>query len=1386
MEPCQSRDAQVEKGLVSGTNLRPGVMTPLAIQDRVASNDGYMTSSKRRRRSRSGKDTGELLLEQAAQAEESRSSRRKKKSKGGDRVMEILRKAVGGKKKKKKKKKKGKKRREGRGVKKEPGDPDDSDGEDSDYSDSSSSSSFDDEESKSDLSYEPPLRKKALSSPGSVMEDLIRHAQEQMDRGAMLDQEGKKAGVTQGIKLSTYFALLIRPFYPTGNPLLRELYALAQSILVEDGKAGRDGRCLGEPIRGGPHGDERRELADGSSVGAFPAGASAEHKHQCDASSSKASAAAVEISGLHEPAIPKGKRRMVAIWPGRQRPRQGKRQGQERKRKVQDEGPRRWRQRRGQRVEGQQGRSAEEGVNENESFTRRIQRSNEVSFTDYGLKYFYDLAGRSSSLSQIGCALAWLVVNRSYEVERGDACKLFDQVVLGSWLNPFAMQRERSSNLRSPFPVPLGDVSQTYEKALRLSLEDFCLLSSEGHHAEEAWVISTVAALNGMAGKSRAVNPGQGNKLQRRALAEIRSSVKRMLVKDCELHRCPTVVEKELASRFITYTGEEVPKMQVLSVDQVLPALPPASHGGSIHAVDLVCEGTRRFLENPYESLRDNVVADRRVLQAKVHVAKGEESELSNLLVSRNICTWVAAEKVLTVGGCRILNGLFGVGKGKFLENGLEIQRVIMNLVPSNSVFEQARGYLDSLPSITQYLSLVLDGREEVSLHQSDMSSAFYLFAIPSSWSPCLCFNICRKGEDIGLVGGKIYYLACAVIPMGWSSAVSIMQEIADRLTTIGRLPQESKIRRNSPLPYWLVETLEKSRELQRAWFHVYLDNFCSMGKIEKGGVDEEGASFHNAIENAWESQGVLNSVNKRISNAGSATELGAELDGGTGTLGPSSERLIKLIQATLVVIGKRCLNHKWVQVIAGRWVHVLAFRRPGMVVLDCVWAFISRKKTSRAMEQSVRGELWHCCLLALLLHGDLRAPLSEVTTASDASSTGGAVGFSRELSQAGSDFCRIDRASHGLVPRIPVMVISLFNGIGCAFRCYDLVGVPEVALSFEISREANRVTSRRWPNVIIEKGVETFDEKMARDLRYKYPQVIAIHLWAGFPCIDLSSVKLGRLNLKGAGSGLFYELMRILKLLRRVFGFDFEIKYFVENVASMDVSAEQEISSLLGQKPFRVDSADCVPIHRPRFCWTNEKPLEMEGITITDGGRWFEISMKHPYPLTECWLEPGAVWDGEKTGTIFPTCMKSIERSRPPPAPAGYSRCSWDTLGRWEADSYRFPPYQYGDRFIIWKAGRWRLLSSSERELLHGLGWGHTELCWNAGDIKASPQKYEDVRKTLIGDSFNCFSFAYFAAMACQRWIPGINFHMIWSRGHPLIYGGTFESGFGLRSASR
>ena len=143
--------------------------------------------------------------------------------------------------------------------------------------------------------------------------------------------------------------------------------------------------------------------------------------------------------------------------------------------------------------------------------------------------------------------------------------------------------------------------------------------------------------------------------------------------------------------------------MQVISLEAVTAALPPESHGGSIDALELVCEGTRNFLEHPEDALLDEIPKGVK-LQAKVHVKEDEKLPLANVLVKRRLCVWVPESEVLTVGQQKVLNGMFAVAKGSFLHSGEELQRLIMNLVPTNSIFTHAQGATADLPSITQYL----------------------------------------------------------------------------------------------------------------------------------------------------------------------------------------------------------------------------------------------------------------------------------------------------------------------------------------------------------------------------------------------------------------------------------------------------------------------------------------------------------------------------------------------------------------------------------------------------------------------------------------------------------------------------------------------------------
>lgn len=232
------RPAQAETRLVAGTNFNPRRATPLALTQEAAREDTTLSSRKKRR---SGGTTS-LLLAQAEKQEDLR----RKKDKGGKKDKKLGQKLLsllGGKKRKSKKDRKKRRKKDKGGVKKEPGDPS-SDGSSGEESSSSSRSSEEASKSDSDLSYEPPLRRKALESPGSVLEMLIRLAQEQLDKGALMDAEGS-VGVTSGVKITTYFALLIRPYFAAGSPLLRELYALAQAIdLLRAGKLAETGDAL--------------------------------------------------------------------------------------------------------------------------------------------------------------------------------------------------------------------------------------------------------------------------------------------------------------------------------------------------------------------------------------------------------------------------------------------------------------------------------------------------------------------------------------------------------------------------------------------------------------------------------------------------------------------------------------------------------------------------------------------------------------------------------------------------------------------------------------------------------------------------------------------------------------------------------------------------------------------------------------------------------------------------------------------------------------------------------------------------------------------------------------------------------------------------------------
>eukprot|EP00435_Cladocopium_sp_Y103_P067105 s619_g29.t1 len=351
-----------------------------------------------------------------------------------------------------------------------------------------------------------------------------------------------------------------------------------------------------------------------------------------------------------------------------------------------------------------------------------------------------------------------------------------------------------------------------------------------------------------------------------------------------------------------------------------------------------------------------------------------------------------------------------------------------------------------------------------------------------------------------------------------------------------------------------------------------------------------------------------------------------------------------------------------------------------------------------------IRAELWGLILLAPLLQADLTADYDNQVTCSDASESGGACAVASSLSWSGCSLVGMKNDLRLQPLEFPLLIVSIFNGISGAFRVYGILGIgPTGRISVDISPTGNRVTRSTWPDVLELHDAELIDREEILRWARLFPHVKELHLYAGFPCIHLSSVRAYRQNLEGEGNTAKSQE----NPAQEFFSPHTFIKFCVENVASMDENARMTISDHLQVCPIKLDPSDILPVIRPRLAWCSETLYEMEGLELWTEREFVRAYMTGDPVETSQWIRPGWSWPSEEGG-CFPTFMKSIKRQKPPPQPAGYARASEDTRARWIQDEYRYPPYQYAERFLFYQKGaKPRLLDSSERELLLGFGPG-------------------------------------------------------------------------------
>ena len=577
---------------------------------------------------------------------------------------------------------------------------------------------------------------------------------------------------------------------------------------------------------------------------------------------------------------------------------------------------------------------------------------------------------------------------------------------------------DASSRYRGVFPLPV----------------DWNLLSSvENPRAApgvQAWRQLICHALNSLSGCKKIAPKSRSGPQVTRVLKNLEKRIEKFFTlfsKPCEPLSAEAVWE-DVTSKKVSYSGEELAEPVLLSKNQILKSLPPLGHGGSVDLIPFLEGKTRHLLLNPKEVL---LGAGERIPgsnRARVHIAPGEGLSVWKLLEERGVIDWLPLEDVHVDAGGPFLSGLFGVPKpGKFTESGDPLLRVIMNLKPINRALKIIKGDIDQLPSPTAWTQIHLGEGETLQVSQADMSSAFYLFKLPPQWRPFLAFNAKFQGQEVGKEAGKWYVPTCIVLPMGWSSSVGVMQMVSRELVRRKDLGTAEELRKQALVPRWFVDAALRCGPL--SFWQVYLDNFMA-GELSAAET-QEGLSqeLHRTATQAWDEAGVLCAEDKHVLDASDAIELGVQLHSKAGLVGADQVRIQKVIVATLKLLEQNLPKVKWVQVVLGRWVFILQYRRPAMAVLAKCWNYCKEGEDRRRWWPIVRKELTLLLCLVPLLHTDVTTRFVPEVTCSDASQFGGAAATSVSLTSAGHQVANRLRDITMEPVEIPVLVVSAFNG---------------------------------------------------------------------------------------------------------------------------------------------------------------------------------------------------------------------------------------------------------------------------------------------------------------------------------------------------------------------
>ena len=803
-----------------------------------------------------------------------------------------------------------------------------------------------------------------------------------------------------------------------------------------------------------------------------------------------------------------------------------------------------------------------------------------------------------------------------------------------------------------------------------------------------------------------------------------------------------------------TYSGGESSKAQRLDYEEILAGLPPIEFTAKVMAHELADQSLREALLQPENFILPENEWPESCRQGAVLADKHEWIALAQELLRRGILRTVPDGDVPRAkNGDPIVGGVFGVvKKGSVPSHVKQILRLIFNLRNNNQLQRMILGDIFKLPVGNTFAHESLSPDEGITGDGEDIKSCFYIFGLPEAWSKWLCvgpkiFLTCEDGKC------RETFVGAAVIPMGWLSAVGVVQSLHRRIIkgcidlrrhgdgskSLQLVDPQVELTRAEPFP------------LQYSWFprwywSVYVDDWQRVQRHALSDIcDAEGvpSKEQKMVRANYASCDVPAADDKSFSGRSVFESKGSIVDGVAGTVDPTAKKLLNILPQTCWVVLQSRVPVQWLQQTLGRWNHLCEHERHTSSTFDHIYHLVAHAQSRVVMDDQARNEFLNMMMLLPCFYINMRKLIHPWVFAVDASLTGAGVMYGDRISKIGRMVASRAWIERSIANPPGIILVECFGGYGGARLAADLLGVNVLLnVVIEINKDVASLSLKRHDGVVYFKDIREITYDIVVGFRKLAPSATCVVNVGGSPCQDLSLLNALGAGLDGTKSSLFWDYLHLLEIMVVAFqGLDYID--LLENVSSMDVHWIGVMNAATGRRAISMGPDKMSRVRRSRLFFCNFPVLE-----LLRGCPWALISPDEHFDLIELdtipvdfeWTLKGTIEFLGGEAEVLPTMTRSIPRYRPPLQPAGLNKLNGVEVARWKADFFRFPPYSYQTCFAF-KNDLGNIVSAPAflREFVHFVPRDFTAPIHGKVEGRAvDPQTKFDFQACCIGNGFH------------------------------------------------